>query len=243
MGAVGHASSPRPTAPSAWPTWAAGRRSSSSDGRPIGSAGRDRSRWARATWPTRYLRSDPPTAAQLAQAREHVTLILNGLEPPRPPLAIAVGGSATSLRALAGDVLDASAFTHSLDVLMSDGSSGLAARLGLDADRVRLLPAGLLILRAAPSFSAPGCEIGRGGIREGVLLEAGAMTTEPPVPPREALADVRCASRRAATAGSSACSTPSTTTSRSRPGGTCPPSTPPGAWGCPTTPGSTSRSC
>ena len=44
-------------------------------------------------------------------------------------------------------------------------------RFELDADRVRLLPAGLLILQAAAErFGAP-LEVGRGGLREGLLLE------------------------------------------------------------------------
>ena len=43
---------------------------------------------------------------------------------------------------------------------------------GLDLERVRLLPAGLLILqRASELFGAP-LEIARGGVREGLLLEA-----------------------------------------------------------------------
>jgi exopolyphosphatase/guanosine-5'-triphosphate,3'-diphosphate pyrophosphatase len=120
-----------------------------------------------------FLHSDPPTARQLEEASGHVARTLNGLEPPRPPLAIAVGGSATSLRILAGDVLDLPAFSKSLDVLMSAGTTELAVRLGLDAGRVRLLPAGLLILRAAAELFGTQLEVGRGGIREGVLLEAG----------------------------------------------------------------------
>jgi exopolyphosphatase/guanosine-5'-triphosphate,3'-diphosphate pyrophosphatase len=41
-------------------------------------------------------------------------------------------------------------------------------------ERVRLLPAGLLILQAAANLFGVPLQIGHGGIREGVLLEAGA---------------------------------------------------------------------
>jgi exopolyphosphatase/guanosine-5'-triphosphate,3'-diphosphate pyrophosphatase len=51
----------------------------------------------------------------------------------------------------------------------------VASRFGLDADRVRLLSAGLLILQAAAErFGAP-LEVGRGGLREGLLLEVAGV--------------------------------------------------------------------
>ena len=40
--------------------------------------------------------------------------------------------------------------------------------------RARLLPAGLLILEAIAQCLETDLEVGRGGIREGVLLEAGS---------------------------------------------------------------------
>jgi exopolyphosphatase/pppGpp-phosphohydrolase len=48
----------------------------------------------------------------------------------------------------------------------------VARRLGLDVARVRLLPAGLLILQAASRLFEVPLRIGRGGVREGVLLRA-----------------------------------------------------------------------
>jgi exopolyphosphatase/pppGpp-phosphohydrolase len=42
----------------------------------------------------------------------------------------------------------------------------------LDPERVRLLPAGLLILEAASKLFGASLQIGSGGLREGVLLEA-----------------------------------------------------------------------
>jgi len=48
----------------------------------------------------------------------------------------------------------------------------IGARFGIDVERVRLLPAGLLILQAASELLGAPLQIGRGGLREGVLLEA-----------------------------------------------------------------------
>ena len=48
----------------------------------------------------------------------------------------------------------------------------IARRFELDIERVRLLPAGLLILQAAAGLFAAPLRVGLGGIREGLLLEA-----------------------------------------------------------------------
>jgi exopolyphosphatase / guanosine-5'-triphosphate,3'-diphosphate pyrophosphatase len=118
------------------------------------------------------LRSDPPTPAELDLARARISDALEDVRPPRAATVVAVGGSATSLRRIAGPVLDGAAFERVLSVLAASRAAEVAQRFELDPDRVRLLPAGLLILQAASErFGAP-LEIARGGLREGVLLEA-----------------------------------------------------------------------
>ena len=121
----------------------------------------------------RYLRSDPPLAQELAAARAHVAEALDGNHAPRPAEAVAVGGSAASLRRLAGPVLDRDSFARALALLGSEPASEVSRRFALDIERVRLLPAGLLILEAASELFGSPLQIGRGGVREGVLLEAG----------------------------------------------------------------------
>lgn len=118
-----------------------------------------------------FLRSDPPSTHELELARRRVAEVLDGLVVPHPPSAVAVGGSATSLRTLAGGVLDEAAFKRTLSVLTSARAAEVARRFALDQERVRLLPAGLLILQKASELFGAALEIGRGGIREGVLLE------------------------------------------------------------------------
>jgi exopolyphosphatase/guanosine-5'-triphosphate,3'-diphosphate pyrophosphatase len=120
------------------------------------------------------LTSDPPTAAQLAAARGDVKAALAGREPPRPTVAVAVGGSATSLARVAGSVLDAEALRDTLRLLAGEPAAAVAERFAIDPQRARLLPAGLLILEAGARLLGTRLSLGRGGIREGVLIEAWA---------------------------------------------------------------------
>ncbi len=121
----------------------------------------------------RYLRSDPPAAEELAAARTRVAEALEGIDAPHPAEAVAVGGSAASLRRLAGPLLDGDSFARTLGLLGSEQAGEIARRFALDVERVRLLPAGLLILQAASELFGSPLQVGRGGVREGVLLEAG----------------------------------------------------------------------
>jgi exopolyphosphatase/guanosine-5'-triphosphate,3'-diphosphate pyrophosphatase len=122
-----------------------------------------------------YLRSDPPSADELAAASDKVRTMLAEVDAPHPAEAVAIGGSATSLCLMAGPRLDSAAFSRSLGELAAAPAEEVARRFGLDVERARLLPAGLLILRAASeAFGAP-LKVARGGLREGVLLEASAV--------------------------------------------------------------------
>jgi exopolyphosphatase/guanosine-5'-triphosphate,3'-diphosphate pyrophosphatase len=118
------------------------------------------------------LHSDPPSESELADARSAIERAFRGLEVPHPAEAVAVGGSAASLRALTGSRLDADTFSRSLRVLAAEPARVIARRFDLHIERVRLLPAGLLILQAAAELFAAPLRVGIGGIREGILLEA-----------------------------------------------------------------------
>jgi exopolyphosphatase/guanosine-5'-triphosphate,3'-diphosphate pyrophosphatase len=118
------------------------------------------------------LGSDPPSAAELATIRGRIADALTGLDPPRATLALAVGGSATSLARIAGPVLDGDSLERSLRQLCGGPSVELARRFVIDPQRARLLPAGLLILQAVVTLLGAPLRVARGGIREGVLLEA-----------------------------------------------------------------------
>jgi exopolyphosphatase / guanosine-5'-triphosphate,3'-diphosphate pyrophosphatase len=119
-----------------------------------------------------HLRSDPPTADEVAAARSEVDDTLRDIEVPHPEEAAAVGGSAASLSRLAGRILDAGAFAAALAELIAAPRKDVARRFGLEVERVRLLPAGLLILQAASERFGTPLVVAGGGLREGVLLEA-----------------------------------------------------------------------
>jgi exopolyphosphatase/guanosine-5'-triphosphate,3'-diphosphate pyrophosphatase len=118
------------------------------------------------------LRSDPPSSGELARARRRVAAVLGDVAPPPTTLAVAVGGSATSLLRLAGPVLDEPAFARALGLLSEHRRADIAGQFGLDVERVRLLPAGLIILEAVAGRLGRPLHVGRGGIREGAILEA-----------------------------------------------------------------------
>ncbi len=118
-----------------------------------------------------YLRSDPPSVDELEKVRRHVDGAFEGLEPPPADSAVAVGGTATSLRRLVGAELSHETLERGIRVLSTTSIDDVAARFELDAERVRLLPAGILVLEAMSDLLELPLRIARGGLREGVLLE------------------------------------------------------------------------
>jgi exopolyphosphatase / guanosine-5'-triphosphate,3'-diphosphate pyrophosphatase len=120
----------------------------------------------------RCLHSDPPSDIELAAARAQIAAAFGSLRVPRPTQAVAVGGNATSLRKLAGPLLDPAVFARCLGLLGRERASEIARRFTIDPERARLLPAGLLILEAASELFGVALLVGCGGIREGVLLGA-----------------------------------------------------------------------
>jgi exopolyphosphatase / guanosine-5'-triphosphate,3'-diphosphate pyrophosphatase len=117
------------------------------------------------------LHSDPPSRGELDEVRARVSEAMRELNVPRTTEAVAVGGSATSLRRLAGALLDDETFERSLKLLCSERSGKVASRFRLEVERVKLLPAGLVVLEAASKRFGAALQLGRGGVREGVLLE------------------------------------------------------------------------
>jgi exopolyphosphatase/guanosine-5'-triphosphate,3'-diphosphate pyrophosphatase len=118
-----------------------------------------------------YLHSDPPSVAELEKVRRHVAGTFEGLEPPPADSAVAVGGTATSLRRMVGAELAHETLERGIRVLSSTSIADIAGRFELDAERVRLLPAGILVLEAMSDLLGLPVRIARGGLREGALLE------------------------------------------------------------------------
>ena len=91
--------------------------------------------------------------------------------------AVAVGGTATSLARVLGPALDHHTLERGIGLLSQTPIAELASRLSLDPERVRLLPAGILVLQAVSDRLGP-LQIARGGLREGVLLEQLEQATQ-----------------------------------------------------------------
>jgi exopolyphosphatase/guanosine-5'-triphosphate,3'-diphosphate pyrophosphatase len=118
-----------------------------------------------------YVRSDPPAAAEVHAIREHVLGVFEGLALPPVERAVAVGGSATSLRRLIGAELQHDMLERGIRILMTTAVAEVARRFELDARRVRLLPAGILILETMSDAVGLPLTIGGGGLREGTIIE------------------------------------------------------------------------
>jgi exopolyphosphatase/guanosine-5'-triphosphate,3'-diphosphate pyrophosphatase len=121
-----------------------------------------------------YLRSDPPAARELDAARQHAAGVFEGLRTPAVDRAVACGGSAASLRRMAGAELTHDALERAVRLLASAPRADIAERFELDPERVHLLPAGVLILDAVSAALGTPLKIGGGGLREGVVLELAA---------------------------------------------------------------------
>jgi exopolyphosphatase/guanosine-5'-triphosphate,3'-diphosphate pyrophosphatase len=118
---------------------------------------------------------DPPSAQDVEAMGRRADEALAGLEVPAAvDWAVAVGGSAASLPRLVGPVLDSAALDRALGELCAAPAEEVARRRALDPRRVRLLPAGILVLDAAGRRLGRPLRIGSGGLREGVVLELAA---------------------------------------------------------------------
>jgi exopolyphosphatase/guanosine-5'-triphosphate,3'-diphosphate pyrophosphatase len=117
------------------------------------------------------LESDPPSPAEIRKVRDRIDDFFNGVEIERPDQAVAVGGSATSLRRLVGAVLEYETLERAIRVLAGDPIAEVAKRFELDPQRVRILPSGVLLLEKISQLLGQPLQIGKGGLREGVILD------------------------------------------------------------------------
>lgn len=115
--------------------------------------------------------SDPPSAAAIRRIRDRIDDIFEGVGIERPAQAVAVGGSATSLRRLVGAVLEYETLERGIRVLAGDPAAEVARRFELDPTRVRILPTGVLLLEKLSDLLGQPLQIGKGGLREGIILD------------------------------------------------------------------------
>ena len=115
--------------------------------------------------------SDPPSAAEIRKIRDRIDDLFADVEIEQPTQAVAVGGSATSLRRLVGAVLEYETLERGVRVLCGDPAADVARRFELDPERVRILATGVLLLEKLSELLGQPLQIGKGGLREGVILD------------------------------------------------------------------------
>ena len=115
--------------------------------------------------------NDPPSAAEIRAMRDRIADLFEGVEVEQPDQAVAVGGSSTSLRTLVGAVLEYETLERAVRVLAGDPVAEVARRFELDPVRVRILPAGVLLLEKLSELLGQPLQIGKGALREGVILD------------------------------------------------------------------------
>ncbi len=115
--------------------------------------------------------SDPPSAAEIRKVRDRIDDLFEGVEIEHPTQAVAVGGSATSLRRLVGAVLEYETLERGIRVLAGDTAAEVGRRFELDPQRVRILATGVLLLEKVSELLGQPLQIGKGGLREGVILD------------------------------------------------------------------------
>jgi exopolyphosphatase/guanosine-5'-triphosphate,3'-diphosphate pyrophosphatase len=119
--------------------------------------------------------ANPPCPDDLQRLHALAQDAFAAVRPPVVPLlALAVGGSATSVVRLVGALLSPRALDRALEVLCAGTVTEIAARHLMEEQRVALLPAGLVLLRAASTRLDVPLQVAGGGLREGVLRLAGS---------------------------------------------------------------------
>jgi exopolyphosphatase/guanosine-5'-triphosphate,3'-diphosphate pyrophosphatase len=123
---------------------------------------------------SRCFDDDPPGRAAVREARTQVERYLDDFAPPQAKVALAVGGSARSLRSLVGSILGDDELERALALLARTPADEISLTYDLDPGRLSTLAAGAVILAALQERLDIPLRVGRGGLREGAVLELAA---------------------------------------------------------------------
>jgi exopolyphosphatase / guanosine-5'-triphosphate,3'-diphosphate pyrophosphatase len=114
--------------------------------------------------------ADPPTQAEQAELSAEARAAVARLTPPLPQRAYAVGGTARTLRKLVGRTLGPDELEEASAMVRRLSAEELTERYDVDLWRARALPAGAAIVAEIQARLCTPLEVGRGGLREGVVL-------------------------------------------------------------------------
>jgi exopolyphosphatase / guanosine-5'-triphosphate,3'-diphosphate pyrophosphatase len=117
-----------------------------------------------------YLSDDLPAATQLERARHAIRLLVAELEPPRPDVALAVGGTARGIGRVLGKRFGAGDLDDLAFTLATDAGQSIVESHGVTPERAETLLGGTLVLAAVAGKLDTPLQVSRSGLREGAAL-------------------------------------------------------------------------
>jgi len=105
-----------------------------------------------------------------ANARVEASTAFASVAPPRVQAALAVGGSARAARRLVGSSLGEAELAEAMRLVETKRAETISRRYGVHRTRVRILPAGLVLLAEVQRRLGVPLHVCDGGIREGAVL-------------------------------------------------------------------------
>lgn len=117
-----------------------------------------------------FLPDARPSPDLVAEAREDVHRVLADLEPPRPDVTLAVGGTARALGRLLGRRYGGSQLEELAAKLVAEGPARVTKGTAITPERAETLLGGTLVLAELAGRLGTRLEVGRGGLREGAAL-------------------------------------------------------------------------
>jgi exopolyphosphatase / guanosine-5'-triphosphate,3'-diphosphate pyrophosphatase len=117
-----------------------------------------------------YLGGDPPAPERVANARRELHRLLEGFDPPRPDVALVVGGTARAIGRLVGKRYGADRLEKLAAQLAGAPAKTVTEPHGITSERAHTLLGGTLVLAEIARRLESDLEVARGGLREGAAI-------------------------------------------------------------------------
>ena len=117
-----------------------------------------------------FLPSRRPSARDVESARARIQELLEGLDPPPPDVAFAVGGTARAVGRLVGPQFGVRKLDALAETIRRVGPAAALAGFDVTRGRIETLLGGTLVLAELARRLDAKLEVGRGGLRQGAAL-------------------------------------------------------------------------